>query len=40
MRTAFGGSALQMMMHALGNDKPDANELEELKKWLDRQMKK
>jgi predicted transcriptional regulator len=40
MRTAFGGSALQMMMHALGNDKPDANELEELKKWLDMQMKR
>ncbi|MBN8678878.1 MAG: BlaI/MecI/CopY family transcriptional regulator [Chitinophagales bacterium] len=40
MRTAFGGSALQMMMHALGQEKPDAAELEELKKWLDQQMKK
>lgn len=40
MRTAFGGSALQMMMHALGQEKPDTAELEELKKWLDQQMKK
>lgn len=40
MRTAFGGSALQMIMHALGQEKPNAAELEDLKKWLDQQLKK
>ena len=38
MRTAFGGSALQMMMHALGNEKADPQELLELKNWLDQQL--
>jgi predicted transcriptional regulator len=37
MHTAFGGSALQMVMHALGNQKPSLAELEELKTWLDQQ---
>jgi predicted transcriptional regulator len=41
MQTAFGGSALQMMMHALGQDKstPPATLLE-LKAWLDQQINK
>jgi predicted transcriptional regulator len=38
MRNAFGGSALQMMQHALGGDKADAETLLELKKWLDQQI--
>ncbi len=40
MRTAFGGSALQMMMHALGNEKADPEELLQLKTWLDQQLEK
>jgi BlaI family transcriptional regulator, penicillinase repressor len=38
MRTAFGGSAMQMMMHALGNEKADPEELLQLKTWLDQQL--
>jgi len=38
LRNAFGGSALQMMMHALGNEKASPEELLELKKWLDNQL--
>ena len=38
MRTAFGGSALQMVMHALGNEKASVQELQELKNWLDQQI--
>lgn len=38
MRTAFGGSALQMVMHALGNQKASPEELQELKTWLDQQL--
>jgi len=38
MRTAFGGSAFQMVMHALGNDKASPEELQELKTWLDQQL--
>jgi len=38
MRTAFGGSALQMVMHALGNEKAKPEELQELKNWLDQQL--
>jgi predicted transcriptional regulator len=38
MRTAFGGSALQMVMHALGNEKASPEELQELKQWLDNQL--
>ena len=37
---AFGGSALQMLQHALGNEKPSLNELEALKQWLDSQISK
>ena len=37
---AFGGSAVQMMMHALGNEKTTAGELQELKNWLDTQISK
>ena len=36
--TAFGGSALQFVMHALGRDKASADELKELKDWLDKQL--
>jgi predicted transcriptional regulator len=39
LQTAFGGSAMQMMMHALGNDKTKPEELEALKSWLDQQIK-
>ncbi len=35
---AFGGSALQMVMHALGNRKASPEELQELKNWLDNQI--
>lgn len=35
---AFGGSALQMVMHALGNQKASPEELQELKNWLDNQI--
>ncbi|MCB0545063.1 MAG: BlaI/MecI/CopY family transcriptional regulator [Lewinellaceae bacterium] len=38
LHTAFDGSALQMMMHALGNDKTTQEELLALKKWLDQQI--
>jgi len=40
INTAFGGSALQMMMHALGGDKASPDELQELKDWLDKQIRK
>ena len=40
MQTAFGGSALQMMMHALGQDKSSPGTLLELKDWLDQQINK
>jgi predicted transcriptional regulator len=39
LQKAFGGSALQMMMHALGHDQAKPGELEALKTWLDQQMK-
>lgn len=35
---AFGGSTLEMMMHALGNRKATPEELQELKNWLDSQI--
>lgn len=38
LQTAFGGSALDMMMHALGNRKATPEELQELKNWLDNQI--
>jgi predicted transcriptional regulator len=38
LRNAFGGSALQMMMHALGNEKTSEEELLKLKEWLDQQI--
>lgn len=40
LHNAFGGSALDMMMHALGNHKASPEELLELKNWLDAQLKK
>lgn len=38
LQTAFGGSALQMMMHALGHDKASPATLQELKAWLDQKI--
>lgn len=38
LHAAFGGSALQMMMHALGNDKVSPDELRAIKNWLDKQV--
>jgi predicted transcriptional regulator len=40
MRMAFGGSAVQMVMHALGTEKASRDELVELQNWLDSQLKK
>ena len=34
---AFSGSAMQMVMHALGQSKTTPEELEALQKWLDQQ---
>ena len=34
---AFKGSAMDLVMHALGRGKASEEELEELKKWLDEQ---
>ena len=38
LHTAFGGSALDMMMHALGRDRVSAEELRAIKEWLDNQL--
>lgn len=38
LRTAFGGSAFQMVMHALGNEKASPEELKALQTWLDQQL--
>jgi BlaI family transcriptional regulator, penicillinase repressor len=38
LNNAFGGSALQLMMHALGNEKADPEELRQIKAWLDQQI--
>lgn len=38
LQTAFGGSAVQMMMHALGQSKSSPGDLQELKAWLDQQI--
>ncbi len=35
---AFGGSAVRMVMHALGNQKASTEELQQLKNWLDQQL--
>ena len=35
---AFGGSAMEMVMHALGNQKATPEELQQLKTWLDNQL--
>lgn len=39
LQNAFGGSAVQMMMHALGGQNPSADELAALKAWLDSKIK-
>jgi BlaI family transcriptional regulator, penicillinase repressor len=37
LQNTFGGSALQMMMHALGDkEKIDPKELQDLRDWLDK----
>lgn len=38
LQSAFGGSAIDMVMHALGNDKAPPEELAALKTWLDQQL--
>jgi len=38
LHAAFGGSALDMMVHALGNDKVSPDELRAIKNWLDKQL--
>lgn len=38
LHAAFGGSALEMMMHALGGDKVSPEELRAIKNWLDKQV--
>lgn len=38
LHTAFGGSALDMAMHALGRDKVSPEELRAIKEWLDKQL--
>ena len=35
----FKGSAMDLVMHALGNTKPSEDELNELRKWLDAKKK-
>jgi BlaI family penicillinase repressor len=40
LHTAFGGSAVELVMHALGRDKASAEELQALKAWLDQQLPK
>ena len=40
IQTAFGGSALKMMMHALGAESTSEEELLALKTWLDQQTPK
>jgi len=37
MESVFGGSAMKMVMHALGNNKSSKEEIAALKKWLDNQ---
>lgn len=39
LQTVFGGSAVDMVMHALGGEKKDPEALLALKKWLDEQIK-
>lgn len=38
LNSAFSGSAVEMMMHALGNSKSSEAELLALKQWLDSQL--
>lgn len=37
--TAFGGSKFNLALRALGNEKPTAEELDELQAWINRQKK-
>ena len=37
VNTAFGGSAMKLVMHALGQGKAKPEEIEALEKWLDQQ---
>ncbi|MEO0734723.1 MAG: BlaI/MecI/CopY family transcriptional regulator [Bacteroidota bacterium] len=36
-QTAFNGSTIRLALKALGNETPDADELEQLKQWLSAQ---
>ena len=38
LRAAFGGSALEMVMHAVNKEKTSQEELEKIKQWLDSQL--
>jgi predicted transcriptional regulator len=40
LNTAYRGSAMKMVMHALGEGKVDQNELEALQQWLAQQKQK
>ena len=40
VNTAFKGSSIDLAMHALGNTKASAEEIEALQKWLNEQKKK
>lgn len=37
LHTAFGGSTINLLLHALGNDESSVEELKTLKAWLDQQ---
>ena len=37
--SVFKGSAMDLVMHALGSSKPSEDELDELQKWLEQQKK-
>ena len=37
VKTAFKGSPMQLVMHALGRNRTSEAELEELQQWLDNQ---
>lgn len=40
VKTAFKGSKMDLVLHALGNSKPSEEELEKLQEWLQQQKNK
>lgn len=40
VKTAFKGSKMDLVLHALGNSKPSKEELEKLQEWLQQQKNK